>query len=95
MAWCSALAIPGESGRCTCGLSGCSDWPGGGGRRPSPWGGGEIAERGSGRRRAPASRRRCGRSSRGWNDPPAGVEGREIGVFGLGWAISRSGLVVL
>ena len=57
--------------------------------------GGGIAERGSGRRRAPASRRRCGRSSRGWNDPPAGVEAREIGVFGLGWAISRSGLVVL
>ena len=57
--------------------------------------GGEIAERGSGRRRAPASRRHCGRSSRGWNDPPAEVEGREIGVFGLGWAISRSGLVVL
>jgi len=56
---------------------------------------GEIAERGSGRRRAPASRRRCGRSSRGWNDSPTGVEGREIRVFGLGWAISRSGLVVL
>ena len=57
--------------------------------------GGGIAERGSGQRRAPVSRRRYGRSSRGWNDPPAGVEGREIGVFGLGWAISRSGLVVL
>ena len=45
MAWCSALAVPGEFGRCTCGLSGCSDWPGGGGRRPSPWVGGDSRER--------------------------------------------------
>ena len=57
--------------------------------------GGGIAKRGSGRRRAPASRRCCGRSSRGLNDPQTGVEGREIGVFGLGWAISRSDFVVL